>query len=231
MRPYSFFLLLSIMLLAGCNILKKNTATGIENGDYKIKTPGTSKRIYLVFEDSIARLFPYHKKKFSATGVSVFEFGEIRKSDTSLHLRRSGFDFDVFTIPFKYRPSVANFPNQLNTNFSGAIYIGYRTDNYHFSYGRSPLGYYERKLNHLGYSVGIFSGFGSTAMNPWVTQNGISSEYDGLVFLNGAAGIVAVDNLTFGLGLGVDHLLDKNKNIWIYHGKPWLGLTIGLNLN
>ena len=30
---------------------------------------------------------------------------------------------------------------------------------------------------------------------------------------------------------GIDHLMDKNRKLWIYRGQPWIGLTIGLNLN
>jgi len=59
----------------------------------------------------------------------------------------------------------------------------------------------------------------------------VTSEYDGFLLMNGVAGLVAVNKLTFGLGLGIDHLLDKNKKYWIYNHKPWLGLTVGLNLN
>ncbi len=59
----------------------------------------------------------------------------------------------------------------------------------------------------------------------------IQLEYDGFIFMNGVAGIVAVNRLTFGLGIGLDILLDKNKSYWIYQHKPWIGLTVGLNLN
>ena len=39
------------------------------------------------------------------------------------------------------------------------------------------------------------------------------------------------NNITAGLALGFDNLLDKNKKIWIYENKYWIGLTFGLNLN
>jgi hypothetical protein len=68
-------------------------------------------------------------------------------------------------------------------------------------------------------------------MNPWVTRDQITSEYDGIVWLNGIAGIVGFNNFTFGFAISIDHLLDHNHKVWIYQGKPWLGLTLGLNLN
>ncbi|WP_165940196.1 MULTISPECIES: hypothetical protein [Dyadobacter] len=57
------------------------------------------------------------------------------------------------------------------------------------------------------------------------------SEYDGLVWGKGIAGIIGINNFTIGLAIGFDNLLDKNKQVWIYQGKPWLGLAFGLNLN
>ncbi|MEJ7681528.1 MAG: hypothetical protein WKG06_27495 [Segetibacter sp.] len=48
---------------------------------------------------------------------------------------------------------------------------------------------------------------------------------------NGLAAIVGINNLSVGFLLGTDYLLDKNKRFWIYQGKPWLGLSVGLNIN
>ena len=79
--------------------------------------------------------------------------------------------------------------------------------------------------------MGAFTGLGASRMDPWVTQNAIDIEYDGLVNVSGIAAIIGLDKLSFALTLGVDHLLDKNRKVWIYQGKTWLGLGIGLNLN
>jgi hypothetical protein len=228
----SWFFYGMLILVTGCNILKKNSGIELENGLYRTKSSQTTQKVYVIFEDSIVNLYSLNKNTSPNTPATrVFEFNDRKEKANSLRLKQSSLDIDIFTIPFKYRPAVVGFPNQLNTNFSGAVYLGFRTDNYHFTYLQTPLQYYQRKLNHFGYSIGLFSGFGSTAMNSWVTQNGVVSEYDGLVVLSGIATIIAVSKLTFGLGLGVDHLLDKNKDTWIYQGKSWIGLTVGLNLN
>jgi hypothetical protein len=68
-------------------------------------------------------------------------------------------------------------------------------------------------------------------MNPWVTNYQIDSEYDGLVWFNGFAGIIGVDNYSIGLAIGWDNLLDQNRRFWYYQQKPWLGLTFGININ
>lgn len=68
-------------------------------------------------------------------------------------------------------------------------------------------------------------------MTPTTTTNFISTEYDGIVWPKGVAGIIAVNNFTVGVSLGFDNLLDRNKQFWIYESKPWFGLAFGLNLN
>jgi hypothetical protein len=89
----------------------------------------------------------------------------------------------------------------------------------------------KRSITHIGYSVGFFSGFGTARIDEYDTEGALSYEYDGLVNLTGIAVIAAIDKLTAGLTIGVDHLLDKNSGLWINNAKPWIGLSLGLNLN
>lgn len=232
-KGFPFFLLLLVYTgllfgISGCSILKENSFLEQENGKYKVSQNNTKQKSWIQFEDTIIRVSPLQ----SDADKFIFRFNEISDSgNSSLRLIKSSFDIDVITIPFKYRPSVKEFPNQLNANFSGAIYAGYRNDYFKFHYKKNGLGEKRRKLSHFGFSYGLFTGIGSSAINPWVTLNQISSEYDGFLLMSGVAGLVAVNKITFGVGVGVDHLLDKNRKYWIYHQKPWLGLTVGLNLN
>ncbi len=141
------------------------------------------------------------------------------------------FDVDFLTIPLKFRPNQNGVPPQLNANLNGAVYFVYRTDKYNVSYAVNPLKKSNRVINHYGFSFGIFTGLGNTAMNPTTTTNFISTEYDGIVWPKGVAGIIAVNNFTVGVSLGFDNLLDRNKQFWIYESKPWFSLAFGLNLN
>ena len=68
-------------------------------------------------------------------------------------------------------------------------------------------------------------------MNPSVTENGILTEYDALVVPVGLNASVGVNNVTFGAALGIDQMLSRDRNLWIYRNRPWVGLTLGLNLN
>ena len=157
-----------------------------------------------------------------------------QKSESSIstiNFKQASFDLDFLTIPFKYRPQTDYMPQQFNTNLNGVIYIGYRNDIYNVSYKKTPIKTFIRKTTHYGFSYGLFIGFGGTAMNPWVTNNQIAFEYDGVVWSKGIAAIIGIDNFSIGLAVGADNLLDHNKSYWIYQDKPWFGLAFGLNLN
>jgi hypothetical protein len=89
-----------------------------------------------------------------------------------LKLKRTTFDLDVLTIPFKIRPSVAGFPKQLNANFNAAMYFGQRIDLFTIEANRKG----RTAHTHLwgtGYGYGGFVGIGSEALNPYVTRNRI----------------------------------------------------------
>jgi hypothetical protein len=143
----------------------------------------------------------------------------------------SSLDLDALTILFKYRPYTAGVPNQLNTNFNGAGYLGYRSDYYLLSYDKNPLNAYQRRMSHFAYSIGLFAGLGATSINHSMTNEQVQSDYDGVVITKGIAGLIGVGNLTFGAAIGLDHLIDRNHTLWIYQGKPWVGFTVGLNIN
>ncbi|WP_157593469.1 hypothetical protein [Rufibacter tibetensis] len=135
----------------------------------------------------------------------------------------------MLTIPFKVRPSVEGFPEQLNPNFSAALYLGRRIDSYHIK----PLARGKRRntVSGFGGGYGGFVGLGSVTMNPFVTRNAITYEYEGLVLTGGAAAIYDAKKFNMGLAMGSDFLVDKNRENWIYHKKVWFGLLFGLNLN
>jgi hypothetical protein len=147
-----------------------------------------------------------------------------------LKLHRNTFDIDILTVPFKIRPSVRGFPEQLTADFDAALYLGRRRDNYTIrnvkTRGNSKL-----QLTGAGYGYGGFIGLGSVAMNPYVTRNAIDYEYDGFVLNGGFAGIYDAKRFNIGLAVGTDFLVDKNRNSWIYHGKPWVGVLFGIDLN
>ena len=224
-----------LLVLSSCETLKQSSKYQFSEGFYKVKNQGKPQKVYvLTGGDTIKE---YSKAMLAqptidtAKVISIAFPAQKPTGFANRYFKKATFDADVLTVLFKYRPGVKGFPPQFNAGFNGAVFLGYRTDVYKLSYQQTPLHIFKRQVTHYGYSVGFFSGLGTARIDEYDTQNALAIEYDGLVNLSGVAVIVAIDKLTAGLTFGVDHLLDKNKSLWVNNGKPWLGLSIGLNLN
>jgi hypothetical protein len=196
-----------------------------------------SKKVHVDTEGDEIRVYPLKKTAgvymLDTIAHNALVFAE-KGRDSSFKkpiFRQTSFDIDFLTIPFKYRFAMSGIPRQFNAHLNGAVYLGYRSDVYVLRYQKDLLRPPSRRTLHYGFSFGGFSGLGGTAMNPWVTNNQIAIEYDGVVWSKGAVGIMGFNSFTAGLVLGWDHLLDANKKLWIYQGKPWIGFAFGLNLN
>jgi hypothetical protein len=226
------FLITVLSTLSGCKALEESSKYQFNEGVYKVETPAHSGKAYVIVNEDSVKVYPINAPVFDSTKfIELALPGKTTKPITGKHVFiTNSFDLDVLTILFKYRPSVRGFPNQFTTHLNGAGYIGYRTDAFKIRYSKKPL-YYKRSIAHYGYSFGGFLGMGATAVNPWVTGGNITDEYDGFVVTKGLALNVAVNDFTFGIGVGWDHLMDSNRKFWIYQGKVWMGITLGLNLN
>jgi len=238
MKTNYIYLLLSLKLLfSGCNILQDVPHDELDRGEYEIlDSDKQSGKIYADWSNDTLLLYflknlTGNEKKQVLTDTLIFPDRIVFNDYNSVKLVKTSFDLDFITILFKYRPGQENLPRQLNSDLSGGIFMGYRRDIFNLDYEKSPLELFNREIMHFGYSFGIFTGIGATAMNPWVTNNNIADEYEGVVWMNGLAGIVGVGQFTLGLTIGWDYLLDHNRNFWLYQNKPWLGLSVGINLN
>ncbi|MEI8278138.1 MAG: hypothetical protein WCG87_00160 [Bacteroidota bacterium] len=236
-RPVLLIYLAGIICLSSCAGAYHSSKYNFEDGIYYTKILSKDK-VYITSpneDTTVAYPATYindslvldrNKKTIYSTTLKKY------KGDKYYHtFYKPSFDIDIQTIAFKYRPYNNGFPNQLLSTYNGVLYFGYRADKYRLDYTRTPLNVYKRDVKHMGYSVGMFSGFGNTPMNEWVTNNKINIEYEGLLLISGVSVMTGVHSISFGIAAGVDHLLDKNKVFWIYQGKPWVGLTIGLNIN
>jgi hypothetical protein len=232
---YLLFLLAPVLLMSSCETLKDSSKFQFRDGYYKTTLSNKPAKVYvLAGSDSIKayRKEDLSSKKIDTLKATVIVFSEQKPRQFETHsFKRTTFDIDVLTVLFKFRPAVNNFPPQFNTTFNGAVYFGYRTDVYTLAYKATPLHIFKRSITHYGYSFGFFSGLGSARIDEYVTLNALSIEYDGLVNLSGFAAIIAIDKVSAGLTIGVDHLLDKNSHVWVNNGKTWIGISLGLNLN
>ena len=221
------------IFLQSCSLLNK-TSSEFTSDTYKSKMNGDSvQTIYVENADDTLKIYSKDvaNKDFSKNANKIYVSDTNKKQTDALSFYKNSLDVDFLTIPFKYRPNEKNLPKQFTTNLNGAVFLGRRTDRYKLKYSKDPLNKYHRNITHHGFSFGVFTGFGATAMNPWVTEEKISQEYDGLVWSKGVAGIIGINNFTVGIAVGFDNLLDKNRKVWIYQQKLWYGLAFGLNLN
>ena len=150
---------------------------------------------------------------------------------TNWTFKRNEVDIDVFTLPFKIRPAQGNLPAQLNANFNAALYIGRRFDLYSFRSKQITPTYRVRQLRSRGFGYGVFTGLGAVYINDFVTKTPIGIEYEGIVVDVGVAAIYDARVFNVGLAVGLDHLMDQNRDRWIYQQRPWFGILFGLNLN
>lgn len=235
MRKIFYAIVLSC-LMTGCGIISGPSRNEIHNDFYKQRVNGKSQRVYVDIEDQKISIYSVDE----TLGADLIDSSQvIRKYPEEVDgkigdipsLWEHNFDVDFLTIPLKYRPKQNGVPPQLNSELNGAAYIGYRVDRYKLSYKKDPLGTSDLHSNRFGFSFGIFTGIGNTAMTPTTTNNNIETEYDGVVWQKGLAAIVGINNFTIGFSLGFDSLLDENRQVWAYQEKPWIGLAVGLNLN
>lgn len=230
-----FCIIQALILLTGCSIFQKTAKQELTDGYYTRKTENKKKKVYVDVADENIHIYSAIKKEnvfvIDTTQDYKIYFPVQKALSEKVSLAKASFDIDFLTIPLKLRFPQQSVPPQLNANINGAVFIGYRTDNYTLRYQKNPLLISERRITHFGYSAGFFTGIGNTFMSPTNTNDILSQEYDAIAWSKGIAGILAINNFTLGLSIGFDNLLDKNRKFWIYESKPWIGLAFGLNLN
>src|SRR5687768_6292535 len=96
---------------------------------------------YIFVEGDSASVFSASKQKLSIDPSKDYFF--IKQS----------FDLDVMTVVFKYRPATSGLPRQLNTEFNGNAFVGYRVDRFRLKRIQPPLGT-KNKINHRGITLG-----------------------------------------------------------------------------
>lgn len=215
------------LLFSSCVTLQNNAKYDLAEGVYQLKIDNKKFSGYIENNTDSIKITNLSSKISTSLPEQINIFSPVKQ-----RFIKPSLDIDILTTLLKIRPQVKQvIPTQLNTAFNGNLYIGHRTDVYQISYQKNPLGNYKRKINHFGFSGGVFVGLGNTIMTSTTTNNAITTEYDGIILQKGIAGIIAVNKLTIGVSFGLDNLLDVNQDSWIYQNKPWYGLILGLNLN
>jgi len=224
-----------VLLATGCTPVEKIAFHDLSSGYYKLKTPENQpSKVYVnVYDDSIYVYKTIDEGKQISVDTSAHRgvsISSIRKGDPfygSCFVKNSA-DIDLTTVLLKYRPARGGVPNQLNANLNAAIYVGFRKDYYKMVTKDSPLHEKNTFCSHAGFDFGLFAGFGITQINPTVTNDNVSQEYDGIIFQKGIGLFFTLERMSVGIVLGFDNLMDGNKSVWLYNQKPYLGLSLGI---
>jgi hypothetical protein len=219
----------------GCVPFDKIYSHDFNSGFFKLKTFGLKpEKIYLSLKEDSLVVYPLLlKDKSILSDTSTIRVDKISSVGPGSYFYNSTFiktsaDVDLSTVLLKYRPAVADVQSQLNANINGIFYAGFRKDFFRIKSHLSPLREINTFVRHTGFDFGLFAGIGITPVNPTVTRNRTTREYDGIVFQKGISVFVTFEDMSVGLALGFDNLLDNNKDIWIYNQKPWIGIAIGI---
>lgn len=211
-------------LCAGCRINQQST--NLEPDFYRVLYSGRPdlqrKRVYVVDKGDTLQLINPETDSRENVASETYRPWSFYSAEV---------DVDVFTLPFKVRPAQGSLPPQLNSNFNAALYLGKRLDFHRYRWQQVTPTMEVRQLYSRGFGYGIFAGLGSATINDVVTRNQLGFEYEGVVLNGGAAVIYDARIFNVGLALGVDHLIDKNRQLWVYQHRPWFGVLFGLNLN
>jgi hypothetical protein len=228
-------IVICLLATAGCAPFDKIYSHEFSSGYFKMKGPdAVPVKVYLeVKEDSLIVYPATGQGKSLAPDLSAPRITSIYSIRPGSYLYNSTFvktspDIDLSTVLLKYRPHAGNVPPQLSTNVNGVFYIGFRKDFFRMTSHLSPTNVRSTFIRHTGFDFGPFAGIGITPVTPTTTMGRTIQEYDGIVFQKGFAIFGTFENMSVGLSVGFDNLLDKNKNIWIFNQKPWIGILIGI---
>lgn len=223
------------VIAAGCAPLDEIYSHEFSSGYYKLKSPDkNSGKLYLNMNEDSISVYPLsHDVKSGGFDISLAKSYQISSVGPGSNIHNSTFirtsvDIDLSTVLLKYRPGAADVPSQLNTNVNGVIYTGFRKDYFKIKSNLSKINEINTFIRHSGFDFGFFAGIGITPVNPTVTENKTPQEYDGIVFQKGFSVFTTYENMSVGLAVGFDNLLDNNNSIWIYNNKPWFGIMLGI---
>ena len=222
------------IVLSGCTPSGLIARHDFGSGYYDLKSEKAgSLKVYAdVYEDSLVL---YHMKSAIPKEVDLesrkaIETSSINSDDDLYGSRfiKKSVELDLSTIPVKLRPSSSGVPVQMNSNLNAIIYMGARKDYFIIKSLESPVNRNYSSIRQFGFDFGIFAGLGITPVNPSVTNDNISIEYDGIVFQKGFGAFITINYISVGITLGFDNLISSDSKTWIYNNRPYLGLALGI---
>lgn len=221
-----------VAFFTSCSTLQKSSVHGFHSGYYKMANGKKARKVYADITDE--NIDVYNARDFMSD-KDLLMYIPLKDADSVLMPRlrfsKQSLDIDITSIPLKYRPSANSLPAQLNTDLNMAVYAGWRHDTYKIIRRTDPLGRRYGQITNFGFDFGAFAGLGGTPINSFSTNNRMSQDYTGMIVQTGLAGFVESNVVSFGVAVGIDNLVNRDRKIWVYNNKPWVGFILGIALN
>jgi hypothetical protein len=144
--------------------------------------------------------------------------------------------FQPITIPLKIRMPVHDtIRSNASAAFSVAVAYGYKSIHTRHSSIYSCDGtktYLNTRTKKTVWTPGVFLGTTTVDLKPATTDKAIPKDKDRTAWAlsTGVFGVVGINQVNVGLACGVDIPFGDTSEQWIYYGKPWLGVIVGLDL-
>src|ERR1700743_2093072 len=142
-------IIMVVASMSSCTMIRQSAKRNFNDGIYTTNRFSKNEVYVLHIDDDTLSVFPVLEFKDS-TAILVKQRvnyianqKKFKDNKTNRTFYRPSVDVDLMTIPLKYRFAAAELPNTLTTNFSGAVFAGYRTDEYRLNYKRTPLNTYK----------------------------------------------------------------------------------------
>lgn len=230
------FTLFTSVILTSCGILESTSCSDLNNNFFKENLKHGSEEIFVLADEEKLSVYRAKDKGFTSEfdklDVEVYPLLSCKEHmppEISFYNRE--FNLSLITIPLKFRPAVKGAPFQLNSDTNGALFAGLKKSRYGVNYSNAMDDLYERHISNIEFSYGIFLGVGNTLVSPsTTTDNEFDDEYDGVILQKGVAVFLGYNNFNLGVALGFDNLFGDDRNIWAYKNRPYIGLSIGLDL-
>lgn len=144
------------------------------------------------------------------------------------------FQLQAISVPFKFRKAIKNdprildsLPSQVETGFTVGFAAGEKFSLNIFNSKKNLLGSY---VNRYSIYPGAFVNLGTTTLKRLTTKDAITFDQTVPLFSYGAYLMLGFNSINIGYNIGFDHPLNRAGKDWVYQGKLWQGITLGLDI-
>lgn len=126
----------------------------------------------------------------------------------------------VTVIPFKIRPNIKVNDKNMGFEFSKDVQLGI------------SAGIKQRISNYRPYFVNVLYniGFSGVTQDSYTTNGYVQDPVDVIALTHAIGLVLDYSKVQFGFFLGWDQVSDRNRNAWIYQGKPWYSIGLGYSI-